>query len=63
MQTIHKVLQVINNQIIIEKEIDIGVSSPITNRSHKEIFLYLREKYESSKNCIHFKKVKYYLGD
>jgi hypothetical protein len=75
MQTIHKIVQVINNQIIIdlpsnftakevevilrpltqevsknyeiEKEIDIGISSPISNRSHKEIFNRLREKYES----------------
>ena len=75
MQTIHKVVKVINNQVIIdippnftanevevilkplthkdpgihelEKEIDIGMKSPVSPRSHKEIFNNMKEKYES----------------
>lgn len=31
----------------LEKEIDIGMKSPISPRSHKEIFDRLRKKYES----------------
>ena len=31
----------------IEKEIDIGKSSPLSPRSHEEIFADLRKKYES----------------
>jgi hypothetical protein len=74
MQTIHKVVKVINNQVIIdippnfmanevevilkplthkdpciyelEREIDIGMKSPISPRSHKEIFNNLKKKYE-----------------
>jgi len=66
MQTIHKIVHVINNQVIIdlpsnftaekvevilkpltqevskhieiEKEIDTGINSPSSNRSHREIF-------------------------
>jgi hypothetical protein len=73
MQTIHKVVKVINNQVIIdmppdfmanevevilkplthkapgihelEKEIDIGMKSPFSPRSHEEIFNKLKEKY------------------
>ncbi len=75
MQSIHKVVKVVNNQVIIdlppgfgdrevevilrslahkgarirelEKEIDIGMESPISPRSHKEIFDGLRKKYDS----------------
>ena len=74
MQTIHKVVKVINNQVIIdmppnfmahevdvtlkplthkdsaihelEREIDIGIKSPTSPRSHKEIFDNLKKKYE-----------------
>ncbi len=74
MQSIHKVVKVVNNQVIIdlpagfgdrevevilrpliqkdkrirelEKEIDIGMKSPISPRSHKEIFDSLRKKYD-----------------
>lgn len=74
MQTVHKVVKVVNNQVIIdippdfaanevevilkpfknkdpglhelEKEIDIGMNSPISPRSHKEIFNNLKQKYE-----------------
>jgi len=31
----------------IEKEIDIGINSTISKRSHKEIVYRLRDKYES----------------
>lgn len=75
MQSIHKVVKVVNNQVIInlppgfadrevevilkppthkntgirelEKEIDIGMRSPVSPRGHREIFDNLREKYES----------------
>jgi hypothetical protein len=75
MQSIQKVVRVINNQVIIdlppnfmanevevilkpltnkdsglhelEREIDIGIKSPVSPRSHKEIFNNLKEKYES----------------
>jgi len=75
MQSIQKVVKVINNQVIIdlppnfmanevevilkpvtpkdpgihelEREIDIGMKSPVSPRSHKEIFNNLKEKYES----------------
>ena len=75
MQTIHKVVKVINNQVIIdmppnfmaneveiilkplahkapgihelEREIDIGMKSPLSPRSHEEIFNNLKQKYES----------------
>ncbi len=73
MQNIHKVVKVINNQVIIdlppdfadsevevlltpmtdkvaltqelEKEIDIGLNSTVSPRSHSEVFNHLREKY------------------
>ncbi len=79
MQSIHKVVKVVNNQIVInlppefadreveviltptrpntlkdeairelEREIDIGMRSPASPRSHKEIFDNLREKYAVS---------------
>ena len=76
MQTIHKVVKVQNNQVIInlppgfadhevevtlkpstrkgtairelEKEIDTGMRSPVSSKSHKEIFDNLKEKYETS---------------
>ena len=75
MQSIHKVVKVVNNQVIIdlppgfgdrevevilrppahkdtrirelEKQIDIGMKSPVSPRSHKEIFDSLRKKYDS----------------
>jgi hypothetical protein len=75
MQTIHKVVKVINNQVVIdmppdfmanevevtlkplthitpfiyelEREIDIGLKSPLSPRSHEEIFTKLKQKYES----------------
>ncbi len=74
MESIHKVVKVVNNQVIIdlppgfadrevevilkspkhkdtripelEKEIDIGIKSPVSPRSHSEIFDSLREKYD-----------------
>jgi hypothetical protein len=73
MQNIHKMVKVINNQVIvdlppefsghevevilrspkqkdtltqeIEREIDIGIESPVSLRNHREIFDNLREKY------------------
>ncbi len=73
MQDIHKVVKVVNNQVVIdlppgfpdgevevivrpsrhkddrirelEREIDIGMKSPISPRSHDEIFDRLKEKY------------------
>jgi hypothetical protein len=75
MQSIHKFVKVVNNQVIIdlppgfadcevevflkppshkdmrvlelEKEIDVGMKSQVSPRSHREIFDRLREKYES----------------
>jgi len=75
MKNIHKVIKVVNNQVIInlpsgfadrevevflkspahknsdirnlEKEIDIGMRSPASPRSHREIFNNLRKKHES----------------
>ncbi len=74
MQSIHKVVKVVNNQVIInlpsgfadreveiilkpstrkdtailelEKKIDIGMRSPVSPKSHREIFDNLRKKYE-----------------
>ncbi len=74
MQSIHKVVKVINNQVVIdmppdfmanevevilkplthkdpgihelEREIDIGLKSSLSPRSHEEIFNNLKEKYE-----------------
>ncbi len=74
MQSIHKVVKVVNNQVIInlppgfaehevevilkpptnttikelEKELDIGMKSSVSSRSHGEIFDNLRKKYEPS---------------
>ena len=76
MQNIHKVVKVINNQVIVdsppvfsdhkaevilklpqhkntmieelEREIDVGTKSPVSLRSHREIFDSLREKYGSA---------------
>ncbi len=31
----------------LENEVDIGMNSPISQRTHSEIFTRLREKYES----------------
>ena len=73
MQDIHKVVKVVNNQVVIdlppgfadgevevilrpstkrdekirelEKEIDVGMESPLSPRSHKEIFDRLKEEY------------------
>ncbi len=33
----------------LENEIDAGMSSPVSNRSHEEIFTRLRKKYESGR--------------
>ena len=73
MQSIYKIVKVVNNQVIIdlpvefedmelevilkpvkhkdpiirelEKEIDAGMLSPVSGRSHEEIFDQLRKKY------------------
>lgn len=75
MQSIYRVVKIVNNQVIIdlppgfgdcevevilrpliqkdkmirelEKEIDIGMKSQISPRSHNEIFDILKEKYAS----------------
>ena len=75
MQSIHKIVKVQNNQVIInlptgfaahevevilkpstrkstairelEKEIDMGMRSPVSSKSHREIFDNLKEKYET----------------
>ena len=75
MQSIHKIVKVVNNQVIInlppgfadrevevilkpstrkdtaiielEKKIDIGMRSPVSRKSHREIFDNLREKHET----------------